>query len=446
MTEASDLDEISTKCRRIAELAKEDPQRVFTSLGHFIDLNWLREAYRRTRKDGAVGVDRQTAQDYAANLDANLGSLLERAKSGNYRAPPVKRVHIPKGNDGATRPVGIPTFEDKVLQRAVVMVLECIYEQDFLSCSHGFRPGRSALGASLAVREALANWRGGIVVEFDIQKFFDTLDHKQLREFLGLRVRDGVLLRLIGKWLNAGVMEQGAVTRSELGTPQGGVISPLLANIYLHYVLDRWFAEEVLPRLHGAAELVRYADDGVIVCRRLDDAERLMAVLPKRFERYGLTLHPVKTRLVRFERPALSAGKGHDDDSDDDGPGSFNFLGFTYHWSRSRQGNWVVRRKTAKDRLARAIVRTANWCRVNRHEPLDEQHAALSRKMRGHYAYYGVTGNMRSLQCFANEVGKAWRYWLARRSGHAKGTWEWFHRLLVRLPLPPPRIVHRATW
>lgn len=445
MAKALDLEAISTKCRRIAELAKEDPQRVFTSLAYFIDLDWLREAYRRTRKDGAVGVDRQTAEEYAANLDENLRSLLDRAKSGHYRAPPVRRVHIPKGSDGATRPIGIPTFEDKVLQRAVVMVLECVYEQDFLPCSHGFRPGRSALGASLAVREVLANWRGGIVVELDIQKFFDTLDHKQLREFLGLRVRDGVLLRLIGKWLNAGVMEQGAVTRSDLGTPQGGVISPLLANLYLHHVLDKWFAEEVLPRLTGPAELVRYADDAVIVCRRLDDAERLMAVLPKRFGRFGLTLHPDKTKQVRFERPAYVTGKGRDDDSDDDGPGSFDFMGFTYHWGRSRQGSWIVRRKTAKSRLARAITRTAVWCRDNRHEPLGKQHAALCRKVQGHYAYYGVTGNGRSLGLFEREVAKAWRYWLARRSGHAKRTWEWFNSLLKRLPLPRPRIVHKAT-
>jgi RNA-directed DNA polymerase len=445
MAEASNSEVISTKCRRIAELAKEDPQRVFTSLAHFIDLDWLREAYRRTRKNGATGVDRQTAEQYAAKLDENLASLLDRAKSGRYRAPPVKRVHIPKGNDGATRPIGIPTFEDKVLQRAVVMVLECVYEQDFLPCSHGFRPGRSALGASLAVREVLANWRGGIVVELDIQKFFDTLDHKQLRDFLGLRVRDGVLLRLIGKWLNAGVMEAGAVTRSELGTPQGGVISPLLANLYLHHVLDKWFAEEVVPRLYGAAELVRYADDAVIVCRRLDDAERLMAVLPKRFSKFGLKLHPEKTKLVRFERPALVQGK-RDDDSDGEGPGSFDFLGFTYHWRRSRQGNWVVSRKTAKDRLARAIGRVAAWCKLNRHEPLGQQHAALCRKMQGHYAYYGVTGNNRSLACFAYEVKYAWRNWLARRSGHAKRTWEWFHQLLRRLPLPNPRIVHKATW
>ncbi len=443
MADASKSEAISTKCQRIADLAREDPQRVFTSLAHFIDLDWLHEAHRRTRKDGALGVDGQGAEEYAANLDANLRSLLDRAKSGQYRAPPVKRVHIPKGKGAETRPIGIPSFEDKVLQRAVAMVLECVYEQDFLPCSHGFRPGRSALGASQAVRDVLASWKGGLVVELDIQKFFDTLDHKQLREFLGLRIRDGVLLRLIGKWLNAGVFEAGAVTRSELGTPQGGVISPLLANIYLHYVLDRWFADEVVPRLQGAAQLVRYADDAVIVCRSERDAERLMEVLPKRFAKYGLKLHPDKTRLVRFERPAAQQAV-RQADSDDDEPGSFSFLGFTYYWGRAREGYWVVQRKTAKARLARAVHAVWTWCKAHCHERLAEQHATLSNKLRGHYAYYGVTGNYRSLKRFYFEVGKSWRRWLNRRSGHGHRTWQWFNQLLLRLPLPAPRIVHTA--
>jgi len=445
MTVASNSETISTKCRRIAELAKEDPQRVFTSLAHFIDLDWLHEAHRRTRKDGATGVDRRTAEEYAQNLDENLRSLLNRAKSGRYRAPPVRRVRIPKGTAGETRPIGIPTFEDKVLQRAVAMVLECVYEQDFLPCSHGFRPGRSPLGASTAVREVAMQLRGGVVVELDIQRFFDTLDHQQLMDFLGLRVRDGVLMRLIGKWMNAGVLEAGAISYPEAGTPQGGVISPLLANVYLHHVLDRWFADQVVPCLKGTATLVRYADDAVIVCRRPDDAERLLAVLPKRFGRYGLTLHPAKTRLVRFERPLLWAGKRGDDRSKD-GPGSFDFLGFTYYWRRSRNGNWVVTRKTAKGRLARAIASVTAWCKEHRHEPLGAQHAALSRKMLGHYAYYGVTGNSRSIGCFARQTERAWHYWVARRSNSGRHTWQWFNQLLRRQPLPAPRIVHKATW
>ena len=261
MPEASDFDLVSTRRQRIAQLAKQSPQMGFTSLNHHLDLAWLREAYRRTRKDGAVGVDGQTAADYEQHLEANLQWLLERAKSGTYRAPPVRRVHIPKDTGGDTRPVGIPTFEDKVLQRAVVMVLEAIYEQDFYACSYGFRPGRSAHQALDSLWKQTMQVGGGWILEVDVRKFFDTLDHAHLRTLLQRRVRDGVLLRLIGKWLNAGVLEDGTLSYPESGSPQGGVISPLLANVYLHYVLDEWFAQEVEPRLKGRAFLIRYADD-----------------------------------------------------------------------------------------------------------------------------------------------------------------------------------------
>ena len=262
MTETPSSTTISTKLQRIAKLAKEGPTMVFTTLAHNIDMEWLREAYRRTRKDGATGVDGQTADEYAQRLDDNLGSLLERAKSGTYRAPPVRRVHIPKGDGSQTRPIGIPTFEDKVLQRAVAMVLEAVYEQDFLDCSYGFRPRRSAHGALRTFWERTMAMGGGWVVEVDVRKFFDTLDHAHLRELLRRRVRDGVLLRLIGKWLNAGVLEGRVLSYPQAGSPQGGVISPVLANIYLHEVLDVWFAQQVQPRLKGRAFLVRYADDG----------------------------------------------------------------------------------------------------------------------------------------------------------------------------------------
>src|SRR5262249_53031091 len=270
------------------------PTAVLTTLAHHIDTDLLREAYRRTRKDGALGVDGKSAAEYASRLDDNLRALLDRAKNGTYKAPPVRRGYIPKADGKQQRPIGIPTFEDKVLQRAIVMVMEAVYEQDFLPCSYGFRPRRSAHDALQATHAALMSMAGGWVLEVDIRKFFDTVDHGKLREVLSQRVRDGVLLRLIGKWLNAGVLEERKLTFPEAGTPQGGVISPLLANVYLHEAVDRWFASDVLPRLRGPAQLIRYADDMVFVLACEQDARRLLDVLPKRFEKYGLTLHPDK--------------------------------------------------------------------------------------------------------------------------------------------------------
>lgn len=426
---------VYTKQQRIAKLATEAPQMAFTTLAHHIDLDWLKEAYRRTRKDGAVGVDNQTAAAYAEHLEENLRSLLERAKSGIYHAPPVKRVHIPKG-DGQTRPIGIPTFEDKVLQRAVAMVLEPIYEKDFLDCSYGFRPQRSAHGALQSLWSQTMGMRGGWVLEMDIRKFFDTLDHAHLRKILGQRVRDGVIFRLIGKWLNAGVMESGCITHPVAGSPQGGVISPLLANVFLHQVLDTWFERMVKPRLVGRAFLIRYADDAVFVFEDRDDARRVLEVLPKRFGKYGLTLHPEKTRLVAFHPP------GRHPKSDDHRPrtGTFDLLGFTHYWGVSRRGHWVVRRKTAQVRLSRALKRIRAWCRVHRHRAVAEQWLVLSSKLRGHYGYYGITGNMRSVSLFRRFVERIWRYWLNRRSHKARMTWERFAALLSRYPLPAARL------
>ena len=436
MDETPDSPSVSTKLERIASLARAMPGAGLKTLAHHIDVDWLREAYRRTRKDGARGVDGQSAEQYAEHLEDNLRALLERAKSGTYRAPPVRRVHIPKGDGSQTRPIGIPTFEDKVLQRAVAMLLEAVYEQEFHDFSYGFRPGRSAHQACEALQNATVRMAGGWVLEVDIAKFFDTLDHAQLRDILRRRVRDGVVLRLIGKWLNAGVLEGVELSHPESGTPQGGVISPLLANIYLHEVLDEWFVRDVLPRLRGRAQLVRYADDFVIVFGREDDARRVLDVLPKRFGKYGLSLHPGKTRLVPFHRPDR-------DDRDDDGPGSFDLLGFTHHWGLSRRGKWVVKERTASDRLSRALRRVRVWCREHRHWRVKEQHRILVQKVRGHYAYYGVTSNYAALARFWHEVKAAWRKWLSRRSNKGFLDWPRMHRLLERYPLPEPRIVHR---
>jgi group II intron reverse transcriptase/maturase len=439
MAGASEPDPVSTKQQRIAALAKQAPQMGFTSLAHHITLRWLYEAYLRTRKDGAPGVDGQTAADYAADLETNLRSLLERAKSGTYRAPPVRRVRIPKGDSPSeTRPLGVPTFEDKVLQRAVVMVLEAIYEQDFLPCSYGFRPGRSAHQALAELWQQTMGMRGGWIVEVDIRKFFDTLDHDHLRELLQRRVRDGVLLRLIGKWLKAGVLEDGSYSVPATGSPQGGVISPLLANVYLHYVLDVWFAEEVQPRLKSRAFLIRYADDFVMGFACEDDARRVLEVLPKRCGKYGLTLHPEKTRLVAFQPPDRADRTG----SASAAPGTFDLLGFTHYWGQSRKGNWVVKRQTAPSRFRRALRTIAHWCRSHRHLPLAEQHRTLGQKLRGHFAYYGITGNAAALRRFRDAVARLWRKWLMRRTRHGLLPWDQFLRLLRRYPLPSPVPVH----
>jgi RNA-directed DNA polymerase len=441
MAGASEPVDVFTKRQRIAQLARQGPEMGFTSLAYFIDIDWLREAYGRVRKDAAPGVDGQTGEDYAANLEANLGSLLERAKSGAYRAPPVRRVHIPKaGSADETRPLGIPTFEDKVLQRAVVMVLEPIYEQDFRPCSYGFRPGRSAHQALDDLWRQAMDVEGGWVVDVDIRKFFDTIDHAHLRDFLGRRIRDGVLLRLIGKWLNAGVLDAGVLTHPEAGSPQGGVISPLLANLFLHYVLDEWFEREVRPRLKGQAFLVRYADDFVMGFQHESDARRVLAVLPRRFTKYGLTIHPEKTRLVRFERPTRGPGEEASGEASD--PGTFDFLGFTHYWGRSRSGTWVVKRKTAKGRFQRGVAALTAWCRQNRHRPIGEQHAVLRRKLLGHYAYYGITGNSQALGRFRTTATWVWKRWLSRRRRGGWCSWDWVNRLLDRYPLPPALAVH----
>jgi len=428
---------VSLKLQRIAKLARDNPKMVLTTLAHHIDVEFLEEAYHRTRKDGAAGVDGQTGKGYAENLQENLRSLLNRFKSGTYRAPPVRRVYIPKGDGNKTRPIGIPTFEDKVLQRAVTMILEAVYEQDFLGCSYGFRPGRSPHQALEVIWSGTTRMRGGAwVVDADVKSYFDEIDHGHLRAFLDQRVRDGVLRRVIGKWLKAGVLEDGRVSRSDTGTPQGGVISPLLANIYLHEILDKWFVKEVAPRLWNFAFLVRFADDFVIVCESEHDARRVLDVLHKRMGRYGLTLHPEKTKLVDFRCPPPKGMGGPR-------PGTFDFLGFTHYWGRSRKGRPTVKRKTAKSRFSRVLKRCNEWCRRHRHRPVKWQWRKLSQALQGHDAYYGITGNAKALTALRNWVERIWRKWLNRRSRTAGMIWQKFKRLLSRYPLPRPRVVHK---
>jgi group II intron reverse transcriptase/maturase len=317
---------------KVAERAKTEPEGRFHSLAHLVDVPALMRAYRRMRKDAAVGVDEVTKEQYGQALESNLRDLHERLVSKRYRHQPIRRVHIPK-DKGKTRPIGISAFEDKLVQDALRELLEAIYEQDFLPCSHGFRPKRSAHDAIRALDRIMHQGRVSWILEADIVSFFDSLDRTKLKEMLQIRVADGSLLRLIGKCLHVGVLDGAAYAEPDTGTAQGSVLSPLLGNIYLHYVLDLWFEREVKPRLRGEAHLVRYADDFVMTFERQDDAARVMDVLGKRMGKFGLTLHPDKTRLLPFRRPpaAQTGGKG---------PATFDFLGFTLFYQRAQSGRW----------------------------------------------------------------------------------------------------------
>jgi len=440
------LENVLTVQQRIAEMAQRSPDFAFFSLAHYIDLHWLEEAYHRTRKDGAAGVDDVTGKEYAENLCDNLQNLLDRLKSGMYKAPPVKRKNIPKGTKGETRPIGIPTFEDKIVQRAVVMLLEPIYEHDFHDGSFGFRPKRSAHQALQEVWDATMEVAGGWIIEVDIRQFFDSIDHTHLREFVSRRVRDGALRRLIGKWLKSGVMEGSELSLSETGTPQGGVISPLLANIYLHYVLDEWFEKQVKPLMRGKCRLIRYADDFVIIFQLKYDAERVMAVISKRFEKYGLEVHPEKTKLIDFRSPThfgrCREEKSNDSKNSKRRPETFDLLGFTHYWGKTKSGNWAVQRKTMKSRLVRSIQKIEQWCRCNRHKPIREQWRELCTMVRGHYGYYGITGNVRALERFLHQVERSWQRWLNRRNNRRNFVWEKFKLILAQYSLPTPKIVH----
>jgi group II intron reverse transcriptase/maturase len=379
-------------------------------------MDWMWEAARRTRRDGATGVDGVTFGALEPELDTHLGQLIEAMHTGSYRAPPVRRVRIPKLG-GGERPLGIPTTLDKILQRAVLMVLEPIFEEEFYDCSFGFRPGRSAHQAIDYLKECLWEVGGGYVLEADIVSFFDEMSHEHLRDFILQRVDDGVIARTIGKWLNAGVMDGGVYERSDKGSPQGGVISPLLANIYLHHVVDDWFHRDVLPRMRGKASMVRYADDFVMVFQNKQDAERVMEVLGKRLGRFGLRLHPTKTRLISFKWPRRFAKTRDRSES-----GTFDFLGFRFMWKLSRKGQWFISRTTSKSRFRRGLQRVKEYCRRNLHKPLRVQLHELGRVQRGHANYYGIVGNSQMVSDFQYQMLKIWRYWVSRRSARHSGS------------------------
>ena len=428
--------DVLTKQNRIAEIAKKNQDKALVTLHHHIDMEWMREACKKIKPGTSPGVDEQTLAMYTENLEHNLQDLRERAISGRYVAPPVKRVYIPKGNGREQRPIGIPTVEDRILQRAVLQVLEPVFETDFYDFSYGFRPRKSQHDAIDYLWKQIGKKKIGWLIDIDIRKFFDTIDHQHLRTFLRQRVQDGVILRLIGKWLKAGVLEEGSVSYNDEGSPQGGVISPLLSNIYLHAVLDKWFAMEITPLLKGRSLIVRFADDCVLGFENKQDAERVFNVLPKRFARYGLQLHPDKTKLIPFSKPPNKNNMGTGKHS------TFNFLGFTFYWGISYKGFWTVMRKTAKDRLQRSISRINHWCKLNRHLSLTDQCKMLNAKLRGHYNYYGITGNLRSLKSFYLLVTKLWRNWLSRRSNNRMPWIRFISLTRITFALVSPKIYH----
>jgi RNA-directed DNA polymerase len=435
MANAQTLEVMSPGLLKVVERAQQEPEGRFNSLAHLIDMPALERAYHRQRADAAVGVDGVTKEAYGRNLESNLQDLHTRLKEKRYRHQPVRRVHIPKAQ-GKTRPIGISAFEDKLVQDAVREVLEALYEQDFLDCSHGFRPGRKAHDAVRTLKRIVERGEVRWMYEADIVSFFDSLDRNELKKMLGMRVADGSLMRLIGKCLHVGVLDGETIVEPERGTTQGSVLSALLGNVYLHDVLDLWFATEVKPRLQGKATLIRYGDDFIIGFEREDDARRVVAVLDKRMERFGLTLHPDKTRLLPFWRPPKSQQRGK-------GPATFDFVGFTFYWARSRKGHWWMACKTRRASLRRAKMSIYDWCRRHRHWSMKAQHAALQRRLRGHFNYFGVSGNYNSMMRLVEATKRARYKWLRRRSQRTRLNWERFTNMLRWWPLPRPRITVR---
>jgi group II intron reverse transcriptase/maturase len=417
---------------KVVERARKQPEGQFRSLAHYLDVGCLRRAFERLKGKAAPGVDGVSKEQYGKALEQKLQRLHRKLKAQQYRHRPIRRGYVPK-DDGGKRPIGISIIEDKVVQGALCEVLGAIYEQDFLTCSYGFRPKRSAHDAIRALDGAIYGGIARYILEADIQSFFDSIDRKKLLELLRIRVTDRSFLRLVSKCLHAGVLEGADFYRAEEGTPQGSVISPMLGNVYLHYVLDQWFEREIKPRLRGKALLVRYADDFVIGFEREDDARRVLAVLGKRLARFGLKLHPGKTRLLPFGPPPREQKGGK-------GPATFDFLGFTLYWVRSRRGRWVPRCKTRRARLRRAMQRVSHWCRRQRHQPVKVQHASLKRRLTGHYNYFGVNGNLRSLRLLQRHAERVWFKWLNRRSQRASLNWERFKDLMRDFPIPTPRI------
>lgn len=424
-----DKSKMSTVEMQIAERSRKFPDEALTNLNPFIDQELLGECFQLLNKRSASGVDGQTWKDYNENREERIAQLLGAFKTGTYRAPHIRRVYIPKGN-GKERPLGLPTIEDKLLQTAVSKVLSPIYEQEFLECSYGFRPGKSQHQALEEVSREVSFKKKRYIIDADMQNYFGSIDHQCLREFLDRKIKDGVIRKMIDKWLKAGVLEDGQVAYPTEGTPQGGTISPLLSNIYLHYVLDEWFTKEIQPRLTGKSFIIRYADDFLLGFDKKEDARRVMDVLPKRLAKYGLSLHPEKTRLITLDDVQATSNV------------TFDFLGFTHYMGQSRRGKRILKRQTSKKKFTASLHRITEWIRTNRHGQLEGIIAELNRKLRGYYEYYGLTFNGRRLQTYFDRVRQILYKWI-NRCGGKRLTWEAFNlRTRIWCPLLRPKVYH----
>jgi len=425
---------LSAGLERIVEKAKAKPRERFTALAHHLSEDMLKETFARMNQRGAPGVDKVSMAEYGRDLDAHVADLVERMKRHAYDAPGVRRTYIPKaGNPAKLRPLGIPTVEDRLLQAAVSRILGAIYEPVFLGCSFGFRPGRSAHDALREIRTTVWNGRAHYVLEADIRGYFDHIDHDWLLRMLELKIGDPWILRLIRKWLKARILDQGVVTHPEEGTPQGGPLSPLLANVYLHYALDLWFEKVVRPRLRRGAKLVRFADDFLLLFEDENDAKAVAAVLPKRLAKFGLEAAPEKTRLVPFGVKSWRQGK--------EATGTFDFLGFSHHLGTSRRGTMTVVRVPARKSVHRFLMEAKEWLRTNLHMAPAEQQAILTAKLRGFYQYFGLYHCTRRLSAVRLQVLRYWRQALGRRSQRAKASWPGLNRK-PWFDLPYPRTAH----
>lgn len=418
---------------QIAKRSQEYPAEALTNLHSFIAPEMMAEVFAKLKKKGANGVDGESWQDFDEEKESRIEALHTAFKAGSYRAPNIRRVYIPKG-DGKLRPLGIPTVTDKLLQTVVSKTLTPVYEQIFYDCSYGFRPGRSQHQA-LDVLFKEVSFKGlRYVIDADLKNYFGSINHQCLRAFLDLRIKDGVIRRQIDKWLKAGVLEDGQVYYPEDGTPQGGSVSPLLSNIYLHYVLDEWFIEQIQPLLGGRSSIIRFADDFLLCFDNKEDAERVMEVLPQRMARYKLTLHPEKTKLV-----SLASQSGEKS-------GTFDFLGFTHFMAKSRKGRMILKRKTSSKKLNSALKRMHQWIKFNRHLPIKELIRQLNRKLIGYYNYYGITFNSRRLAAYFGQVKRMLHKWLNRRGGKPKWNWERVTLLVAQwTPLAKPKIYHKFS-